>query len=166
MTSVLVNEQKVIRHMADKQPLSCGFLIVRGKPMESFLLMKHPNRWDLPKGHVDPGESEIQCALRELEEETGISEDAIEIDRDFLFENQYTVNQKRYGGKGTVEKTLKIYLARLIRPVEIVVTEHDGFQWFDWHPPHRIQEWTIDPLLAAVNDHVCRCGSETDPGNA
>jgi len=62
-----------------KQPRSCGFLIVKGDPIESFLLMKHPARWDLPKGHVDPGETDMQCALRELEEETGIS--AVELEQ-------------------------------------------------------------------------------------
>jgi 8-oxo-dGTP pyrophosphatase MutT (NUDIX family) len=56
-----------------RQPLSCGFLILRGQPVDSFLLMKHPRRWDLPKGHLDEGETELQCALRELQEETGIS---------------------------------------------------------------------------------------------
>lgn len=38
--------------------------------------------WDLPKGHVDEGETELQCTLRELYEETGISADDIEIDTD------------------------------------------------------------------------------------
>ena len=61
---------------------SCGFLIVRGKPVADFLLMRHTNRWDLPKGHVDLGENELQCALRELEEETSITTNEIEIDDD------------------------------------------------------------------------------------
>ncbi|MBL8820037.1 MAG: NUDIX domain-containing protein [Planctomyces sp.] len=137
-----------------KQPLSCGFLILRGNPVDSFLLMKHPARWDLPKGHVDPGETELQCALRELFEETSIREEDIKVDPAFVFENKYLVNQKRYGGKGLIEKTLKIFLGHLVRPVEIMVTEHDGFKWFDWKPPHRIQDWTIDPLLSAVNEHL------------
>lgn len=139
-----------------QQPVSCGFLILRGQPIDSFLLMKHPRRWDLPKGHVDEGESLMQCALRELEEETGISSKDIEVDPDFQFENRYMVNQKRYGGKGLIEKKLLIFLGRLIRPVKIVVTEHDGFRWFDWCPPHQIQEWTIDPLLHSVHDHLGR----------
>ncbi len=137
-----------------KQPLSCGFLILRGTPVDSFLLMKHPARWDLPKGHVDPGETELQCALRELFEETSIREEDIKVDPEFVFENKYLVNQKRYGGKGLIEKTLKIFLGHLVRPVDILVTEHDGFKWFDWKPPHRIQDWTIDPLLSAVNEHL------------
>jgi hypothetical protein len=48
------------------------------------------------------------------------------------------------------DKTLVIFLGRLVRKVPIVVTEHQGFEWFAWNPPHRIQAWTIDPLLAEV----------------
>ena len=136
------------------QPISCGFLIVRGNPIDSFLLMKHPRRWDLPKGHVDEGETELQCALRELREETGIAAEDIEIDPTFSYENRYMVNQKRYGGKGFVEKKLLVYLARLKNPVKITVTEHDGYRWFNWNPPHRIQDLTIDSLLETLERHL------------
>jgi len=138
------------------QPISCGFLIVRGDPIESFLLMKHSRRWDLPKGHVDEGETELQCALRELREETGIVADDIEIDPTFIYENRYMVNQKRYGGKGFIEKKLLVYLARLKNPVRITVTEHDGYRWFSWNPPHRIQDLTIDSLLETLERHLQR----------
>lgn len=39
----------------------------------SMLLIRRNNRWDLPKGKVEPGETLLQAALREVEEETGIS---------------------------------------------------------------------------------------------
>ena len=31
-------------------------------------------RWDLPKGHVDAGESDAECAVREVGEETGVKD--------------------------------------------------------------------------------------------
>jgi len=62
------------------QVRSSGVIVFRKQPQLSFLLMKHANRWDLPKGHVDPGESDIECALRELDEETGIQRDDIKLD--------------------------------------------------------------------------------------
>lgn len=31
-----------------------------------------PGRWNLPGGHVDPGENAAQCATREVFEETGL----------------------------------------------------------------------------------------------
>ena len=133
---------------------ACGFLLVRGAPVESFLLMKHPTRWDLPKGHVDPGETEVECALRETAEETGIQAADLEIDPEFRFTIQYPVTyKKRFEGRPCL-KTVVIFLARLKRDVPLSLTEHQGFEWFPWNPPHQIQERTIDPLLAKVAAHL------------
>ena len=59
--------------------------------------MRHPDRWDLPKGHCEPGESFLAAAIRETAEETGIAADAITIDRDFYFDLTYPVTYKRWG---------------------------------------------------------------------
>jgi 8-oxo-dGTP pyrophosphatase MutT (NUDIX family) len=127
---------------------AAGILVTRGQPIDSFLLMRHHNRWDLPKGHLDEGETERQCALRELREETGIKEGDIELDDTFRFTIEYDVDSKRFGER--CHKTVVFFLARLLRDVSIAPTEHPGYQWFAWQPPHRIQEQTVDPLLAAV----------------
>jgi 8-oxo-dGTP pyrophosphatase MutT (NUDIX family) len=37
-----------------------------------ILFMFRRGKWDLPKGKQDPGESLENCALREVEEETGV----------------------------------------------------------------------------------------------
>lgn len=132
---------------------SYGVLVVRGEPIQEFLLMKHKTRWDLPKGHIDPGETEIECALRELVEETGITSDDIELDADFSFSLSYEVRPKKLGGE-TCHKTTTLYLGRLLRDVEIEVTEHEGFEWRPWQPPHAIQAETIDPCLAALEAHL------------
>ena len=131
---------------------SCGFLVFRRKPDHAFLLMQHADRLDIPKGHVDPGETDMETALRELIEETGIAESDIKVDPNFVFQNQYEVNQKRYGDK-PVLKTLVVYLAELIHDVDIVVTEHEGYEWRPWSPPHQIQKKTIDGLLEQVASH-------------
>ncbi len=137
---------------------SCGYLIFRNdgrsgkKVNRSFLLMEHADRWDLPKGHVDPGETNRQCALRELEEETGIGADDISIDHDFKFKSKYVVSYKKSKGIKK-KKTLIIYLAELMSPVKIKPTEHKGYSWFSWEPPHKIQANTIDPLLEQLADY-------------
>ncbi len=134
------------------RPKSCGFLIYRNNPARSFLLMRHTDRWDLPKGHVDPNETNLECALRELKEETGIGADDIRLDEEFKFKHKYLVSNPRYGS-GSRKKKLIVYLAELIQEVEIQVTEHAGFEWFEWNPPHDIQERTINPLLKEVASH-------------
>jgi len=139
-----------------KQPRSCGFLIVSGMPIQSFMLMKHADRWDLPKGHVDSGESDLTCALRELQEETGFAEHELTIDTEFYYEQSYPVSAGRYGSEKDqfVEKTLRIFLATIDEPRTPTLTEHIGYEWIFWQPPHRIQEWTIDPLLARLAEHL------------
>lgn len=39
-----------------------------------YLLIKRNGLWDLPKGHQEPGEDIKTCAVREVEEETGLGE--------------------------------------------------------------------------------------------
>ena len=132
---------------------SCGVLIFREEPTLSFLLMEHRDRLDLPKGHVDPGESDLETALRELEEETGITSDDIKLDPDFRYSHCYQVHKKRYGNVPKL-KELVIFMATLTNDVELELTEHIGYQWVEWDPPHQIQEKTIDPLLAEVSEFL------------
>ncbi len=127
--------------------------MVRGDPIESFLLMIHPTRYDVPKGHLDAGESELQCALRELQEETDIAPEDVELDPHFRFATSYTVQPKKFNFEPCI-KTLVIFLARLNREVDIIPSEHTGYEWRIWNPPHHVQAETIDPLLAHLAEYV------------
>lgn len=49
---------------------AAGGLIENEK--HEILLIHRRGKWDLPKGKLDPGETIEQCALREVEEETGL----------------------------------------------------------------------------------------------
>lgn len=120
---------------------------------EQFLLMKHHDRWDLPKGHSEPNETLQQTALRETQEETGISPDMIQWIDGFQFYLEYPVvyrKPQRYSAL----KQLTYFAGWLTAPVTVICTEHEDYQWFDWSPPHRIQTQTIDPLLAAMTSFL------------
>jgi bis(5'-nucleosidyl)-tetraphosphatase len=132
---------------------SSGFLVFRMQKQLQFLLMKHSTRWDLPKGHLDTGETKQQAALRELMEETGILASDLWVDPTFVFENRYWVSYKRNGGQKQL-KELTIYLGFLTVDGSIETTEHQGYAWFDWSPPHQIQVETIDPLLKEVHQYL------------
>ncbi|MFR9503311.1 MAG: NUDIX domain-containing protein [Rikenellaceae bacterium] len=45
--------------------------VVRNSKSESLMIFRN-DRWDLPKGHLERGEELSQCAVREVEEETGV----------------------------------------------------------------------------------------------
>ncbi|MCH5330393.1 MAG: NUDIX domain-containing protein [Alistipes sp.] len=42
-------------------------------PQGDVLMIFRRKRWDLPKGHIETGESAADCALRETAEETGLA---------------------------------------------------------------------------------------------
>lgn len=132
-----------------EQIKSCGIIVMRTQPQMSFLLLQHPHRYDLPKGHIEAGEDEWSCAIRELYEETGIEASALELDRQFRFSVTYESSSPRYAGK-TMNKTVVIFLAWLNQEVNVKVSEHTSYNWIEWKPPHTIQKKTIDPLLAAL----------------
>jgi len=52
--------------------IAAGGLITN--PQGQLLLIFRRGYWDLPKGKVDEGESIEQCAIREVKEETGLTE--------------------------------------------------------------------------------------------
>ncbi len=56
---------------------SCGGIVfLAGSPMRYLLLKNNESgggHWDFPKGHVEPGESEEETALREIYEETKLN---------------------------------------------------------------------------------------------
>lgn len=152
---------RILKRMKDENPsvFASGYLIFRREAGNlQFLLMKHTDRWDLPKGHVDPDETISQAAVRELYEETGIPPDAIWTDPEFAFVHRYQVdNRKRYIGLSSekkITKELTIFLGFLLRPISLQCTEHPDYRWWNWAPPHRIQKKTIDPLLASVQQHL------------
>ena len=54
---------------------AAGGIIARGAgPAAEVLLVHRPqyDDWTFPKGKVEPGESDEECAVREVEEETGL----------------------------------------------------------------------------------------------
>jgi len=54
---------------------AAGGVVVRGTGAATSVLLVHRpayDDWTFPKGKVDPGESDEDCAVREVEEETGL----------------------------------------------------------------------------------------------
>ncbi|MFV0365665.1 MAG: NUDIX domain-containing protein [Mangrovibacterium sp.] len=70
--------QTIVLNCADFQKVHRGFNVVRSaggliqNKHSEWLFIKRMNRWDLPKGRIEEGESSEEAALREVEEECGI----------------------------------------------------------------------------------------------
>ena len=66
-------EETYIRICAEFKEVNAGGGLVSNRRGD-YLLISRNGLWDLPKGHQDPGEDIEVTALREVREETGISE--------------------------------------------------------------------------------------------
>ncbi len=91
-----------------------------------YLLLQNAGRWDFPKGGVERGESELQTVLREVEEETGISD--IKIVPGFRKVIEYFY---RRDGKN-IHKQVVYVLARTNEESVKISFEHQGFGWFPY----------------------------------
>ncbi|HET8673776.1 MAG TPA: NUDIX hydrolase [Thermoleophilaceae bacterium] len=61
--------------MALEREFSAGGVVVRtmrGRPYIAAVRVKDGTVLALPKGHIDPGESSVEAAAREVHEETGV----------------------------------------------------------------------------------------------
>jgi bis(5'-nucleosidyl)-tetraphosphatase len=138
---------------------SCGIICFRRHPKLEFLIMEHTDRLDWPKGHILPGEMELECALRECEEETCIPRNVIHVDPHFRHELKYHTSYRRFGDE-EVEKTLVLFLGLVPNDIAVSSSEHPSYQWMEWAPPHRIQEKSIDPALKAVELYWSSSGTQ------
>lgn len=67
-------DDAVFEEFASKyQQIPAGGGVVRNSEGSYLMILRH-GIWDLPKGKQEPGETIEACALREVEEETGLKE--------------------------------------------------------------------------------------------
>lgn len=101
---------------------SCGAVVFRktvddnGNSQRYVLMIKHTNRskHSFPKGHMEPGESEIMTAQREVFEETGIHIRIIDKFRETV----------RYSPRPGVKKTV-VYFVATTDKVDTVPQENE-----------------------------------------
>lgn len=80
---------------------SCGFIVYKAENNENFYLIIKSHNGDVgfPKGHMESGEGELQTAIRELKEETGMDVDTI---HDFRYQIEYPLPRVPDAMKQTV----------------------------------------------------------------
>jgi bis(5'-nucleosidyl)-tetraphosphatase len=129
---------------ATTKRLSAGAVVVRESPQGlRFLLLRAFNHWDFPKGLVENGEEPREAAVREVREETTIS------DLSFPWGDVYTET-----GPYSRGKTARYYLARTatkdislpLNP-ETGKAEHSEYRWVDYDTALRLVSPRVQPVL-------------------
>ena len=109
---------------ADYDERSAGFILCRKNGERKYLLLLlGSDYWNFPKGKLESGESYLEAALRELEEETGITK--IEIVDGFTFRYDYSFN----AGSLRIKKLVKMFLAYYLGGDVVISDEHKRFKW-------------------------------------
>ena len=104
-----------------------------------FLLLRAYRNWDFPKGVVEPGETPIDAALREVREETTLDDISFDWGPVFMETGPYN--------KG---KIARYYIARSkARHVELKINPELGF------PEHHEACWvSVDRALEMVSERL------------
>ena len=100
---------------------------------KEILFIYRLNKWDLPKGKVEKGEDLETCAVREVEEETGVTNLTVQ---NKIGETYHTYNAF---GKHFLKTTHWYYLTCLSEQTLVPQTEEDIVA-LDWVKAKKIQE--------------------------
>lgn len=117
-----------------KREKTIGFVVYKkeGQGIRYLLLHHSGEYWNFPKGRMEKGETELEAALRELQEETGISQTKL-IDG-FYDEYEYDFDTTiTEGVKKTIYKKAVFFMAEVEDQKVKISNEHIDFGWFDFN---------------------------------
>ena len=124
---------------------AAGAVVFRrtGKGVQLLLLRVYGN-WDFPKGMIEPGEEPLDCAKREVAEETGLCE------LDFPFGDEFGETLPYANGKIARYYIAETDDAEIVLPVSPALgrPEHDEWRWVSFDEA----EDMLPPRLAIVLD--------------
>ncbi len=137
--------EKVIREK------SCGAVIFsnKGEKTKYILLNYAAGHWDFVKGNVEPGENERQTVVRELQEETGITE------AQFIegFKETIAYFYRRQGL--TVHKEVVFFIMESQTEKVQISFEHIGYTWLDYtHAMEKLTFKNAKDVLQKAHDFL------------
>lgn len=133
--------------------LSAGVIVVRPEAMgHRYLLLRAYQYWDFPKGMVEPGETPLAAARREVWEETTLTDLAFRWGEEFRDTPPYR--------KG---KVARYYLAEcrngtvaLPPSAELGRPEHDEFRWVSFGEALELLSPRVRPILRWAEETIRR----------
>lgn len=98
-----------------------------GNEVKYLLLNYAHGHWDFPKGHIDPGEQELDTVRREVHEETGIND--LELDEKRIGKTKYTFLRRG----NPIAKSVALYLAQTRTQDVRISREHQSWAWLTFN---------------------------------
>ncbi len=107
-----------------------------------LLLLYDAGHWDFPKGGIEEGESEIDAVIREVREETGIT------DLKLIEGFQQTISYQFRSSEGEINKTVVFYLGRTSTFKVTLSHEHKAYAWLKYEDA--LEHLTYDTARAVL----------------
>ncbi len=123
-----------------------GGLVIN--PFGKVLLIFRRGVWDLPKGKQDPGETLAQTALREVREETGLTDLKL-VEKLENGYHCYMMSKQR-----TLKRT-RWYLMQTQSPDQLVLQKEEGIQDAAWFDPKELPGLNM-PMYNNIRDVLVR----------
>ena len=137
---------------------SAGIILVDlSDEKAKVLCLRAYKNWDWPKGQLDLGESHIQSAIRELEEETGYTADDIQLVQELIDRPEVVTY-----GSGKSAKTATYFYAVLLNtqkepflPVnpQLGHPEHEEWRWVQTDHLQKIMPDRLKKIVARVESY-------------
>ena len=109
-----------------KEEVSAG-IILFNELDEKFLLLNYPSKhWDFVKGKMETGETPHETALRETNEETGIS------DVEFIDGFEEQIEYYFYADNQEIHKKVIFFLGKTKTSDIILSHEHLNYIWLEY----------------------------------
>jgi len=135
---------------------SCGAVVfVKKQDQTKYLLLNYAaGHWDFVKGNVEPNETEKETVLRELKEETGIT------DAQFLEGYKETIAYF-YRRQGlTVHKEVVFFIIETHTEKVQLSFEHVGYIWLDYqHAMEKLTFKNAKDVLQKTHDFLKKQGT-------
>jgi bis(5'-nucleosidyl)-tetraphosphatase len=107
--------------------VSAGIILTRNISNQEgnvILLLRHSaGHWDFPKGNIELGETELDAAIRELKEETGIIRFRI------MPSFRHTITYKYRRNQKIISKSVTLFLGITDIKGVILSNEHVNYTW-------------------------------------
>ncbi|VVB76697.1 RNA pyrophosphohydrolase [uncultured archaeon] len=127
-----------------------AFIYFKGQGETLILFLKRERDYDVPKGHIEKGETALQAAHRELKEETGLD---LPFAPHFVEETSYVFRK----GKDRILKRVKFFLGESKTKDVAISDEHLGYEWMTKDEILRkVKYKDIRVLLPRLFDYIVR----------
>ena len=153
MKSISPNEAE------EDEERAAGFVLFRTTSQNrQYLLLRHRHggHWAFPKGRLEPGEDELEAAVREIFEETCI--DQLSPIPGFRGTSSY---QLRRNGQ-PIAKTVAYYLAETTESDVALSAEHTAFQWLGFEDALAVLTYDESRRVLCEANRLLACSSATD----